>query len=183
MTGPRSQSNLFCCSTCHRSFRRRKDIAQNKCITTCPQHSHRWLDLKWNLQPEHHSLNGSLPSMCVRVWGNTAKWSGYRPGNIMGTWLVAWCYWGSKRSVALVSIVVLGLLWNFWVLQPLSMRPGQSSCRLLVRFAFTDSSAWVVHKHPSAGSLGNNSCVSHGCCKLCFSFLYVSVCVVFVCVV
>ena len=35
------------------------------------------------------------------------------------------------------------------------------------------SSACVVHRHPSAGSLSGNSCVSYGCRRLCF----VSVCV------
>ena len=35
----------------------------------------------------------------------------------------------------------------------------------------------MVHKHPSAGSLGGNSYVSHGCHRLCFCFLCVCVCV------
>ena len=49
------------------------------------------------------------------------------------------------------------------------------------------SSARVVHRHPSGGLLGGNSCVSHGCRRLCFVCVFVCVCVcvcvcVFVCV-
>ena len=30
----------------------------------------------------------------------------------------------------------------------------------------------MVHRHPSAGSLGGNNCVLHDCCRLCFALLY-----------
>ena len=57
------------------------------------------------------------------------------------------------------------------------MRPGQSSCRLLaLPQEDLGSSAWVVHRHPSAGSLGGRSYVPHGCHRFCFSF-YMCVCV------
>jgi len=61
------------------------------------------------------------------------------------------------------------------------MSPGQSSCGLLALLQ-EDLSAQdsVVYRHPNAGSLGGNTYVAHGCCRLWFAFLvcvYVSVCV------
>ena len=60
---------------------------------------------------------------------------------------------------------------ELWLPQPLSMRPGWSFCRLLVLdFPSLDSSSSVVHRHPSAGSLGDNSCVlhaMHACVHVC----------------
>ena len=49
--------------------------------------------------------------------------------------------------------------------QPLSVRLGQSSCRLLALpqkdLPTQGWNAWVVHRHPSAGSLGGNVAMFH----------------------
>ena len=74
------------------------------------------------------------------------SWEATHPAvTLMGTW-------GSKSPTVLVSLSGVGVIMELLVLQSLSMRPGQSSCGLLVLpqedFPAQDSSACrVVHRH------------------------------------
>ena len=75
---------------------------------------------------------------------------------------------------ALSRLAVLRSLWNFGFVTSL----WTVLLRVTIALPQEDlpaqgSSACMVHRHPSAGSLGGNSCVSYGCRRLCF----VSMCV------
>ena len=90
--------------------------------------------------------------------------------------MVAWCHpgkqpyfvfhWGSNCPTVLVSLSGIVVVAELQVLQPLSVRPRQSSCGLLVLLqedlsAHTRLKCLNGDRNPIAGLLGGNSCVSH----------------------
>ena len=67
----------------------------------------------------------------------------------------------SKFPTVLVSLSNISVIVEHQVPQPLSVRPGQSFCGLLILpqedLSAPDSSVPVVYKHHSTGLLGGNS--------------------------
>jgi len=76
----------------------------------------------------------------------------------MRTW-----YKLSVVATVFVSSSDIGIIAEFWIPWPLSWDLVSS----LLGFYELDCSTWVVHRHPSNGSLGGNSCL-RGHHRLCF---------------